>query len=78
MCKVGPRPSLTSPSIAVEHGHVDVRGASVGQQAVIQGRALTCRHVVSERHETRTVTAAGAAGSARALPACRSPAPLPT
>lgn len=27
--------SLTSPSIAVEHGHIDVRGASVSQQAVV-------------------------------------------
>lgn len=43
--------SLTSPGITVEHGHVDVCGAGVSQQAVIQGRALTCRHVVSERQE---------------------------
>lgn len=29
--------SLTSPSITVEHCHVNVRGAGVSQQAVIQG-----------------------------------------
>lgn len=33
----GTKLSLTSPSITVEHGHVNVRGASMSQQAVIQG-----------------------------------------
>lgn len=47
------------------------------QQAVIQGRALTCRHVVSERHRARVVTLPRALGSAQALCAPRSPVPLP-
>lgn len=33
----GTRLSLTSPSITVEHGHINVCGAGVSEQAVIQG-----------------------------------------
>lgn len=36
--QTGPRgASLTSPCITVEHGHIQVRGAGVTEQAVIQG-----------------------------------------
>lgn len=45
--------NLTSPSIAVEHGHINVRGAGVSQQAVIHGRALPGCHVVSEKQEAK-------------------------